>query len=253
LSNADPSDHRLDPSAAGPQVQILLETIVEIIKARPLSVQPVLGKLYSALGIYCRKLGPTSQLLDPIRRAVGTPLSATHAPGMPYSLPLLLGRHGVGDANSHLESFTETAYHELAVSFLTQPDLFLFESNVGYFAAAVDVDRLSDSLQRGITTGPEVAGSQAGLMWLLSHFIVLQKTKNQIVLHSRSLRVLYSLLSALSVKIRTGFGASYWKISAETGDVEDTPEPMLPPYVSDRLASLTDRDEISGVLEKFTS
>lgn len=90
-------------------------------------------------------------------------------------------------------------------------------------------------------------------MWLLAHFIVLQKTKKQLVLHSRSLRVLYSLLSALSVEIRAGFAAADLKASGEARDIEEIPQPSLPPYVSDKLASLTDRDEISGLLEKFTS
>jgi ubiquitin-protein ligase E3 C len=139
------------------------------------------------------------------------------------------------------------------VSFLAQPDLFLFESNVGVFAAVVDVDCLSDSLHAGSITAPKTPKSQAGLMWLLAHFVVLQKTNKQLVLHSRSLRVLYSLLSALSAEIRAGFAAADLKSSGEARDLEEVPQPTLPPYVSDKLASLTDRDEISGLLEKFTS
>lgn len=140
------------------------------------------------------------------------------------------------------------------MSFLTQPDLFLFESNVGSFAVDVDVDILSESLEAAMATGTRAVGSQEGLMWLLSHFIVLQKTRKRLVLHSHSLRVLYALLSALSNQIRAAFSSSELKPSAvETGDLEDVPEPTLPPYVSDKLASLTDREEISGLLEKFTS
>ncbi|KAH6842802.1 hypothetical protein B0I37DRAFT_204008 [Chaetomium sp. MPI-CAGE-AT-0009] len=222
---------RLDPKIATPQAQVLLETVVEVTKLRPQSVQHALAELYRVLGKYCYSLGPTSQLLDLIRGAVGTPLSTIDAP----------------------RSFTQAAYSEFAVSFLTQPDLALFESNIDLFAADVDVDRLSKSLQDGMVTERKTAGSQAGLMWLLSHFIVLQKAKKRLVLHSHSLRVLYSLLSALSTTIRAGFAASDLKTSDVTSDVEDAPEPVLPPYVSDKLSSLTDRDEISGVLEKFTS
>jgi ubiquitin-protein ligase E3 C len=159
-----------------------------------------------------------------------------------------------------IESFTRTAYYEFAVSFLTQPELVLFESNIATFAAVVDVDRLSDSLSTGITPDPKASESQAGLMWLLSHFIILQKTRKQLVLHSRSLRVLYALLSALSTQIRAGFEASALKASGDVrdldevpSDIEEVPQPALPPYVLDKLASLTDRDEISGLLEKFTS
>ncbi|KAL2174978.1 uncharacterized protein P884DRAFT_301950 [Thermothelomyces heterothallicus CBS 202.75] len=223
---------RLDPSTSSSQVQVLLETIVEVTKLRPQSLQPALGRLYGVLGRYCRSLGPDSQLLDLVRSAVGTPLSRKHVP----------------------ESFTRAAYHEFAVSFLRQPDLFLFESNVGSFAADIDVDLLSDTLQAAVGMGTKTVGSQGGLMWLLSHFIVLQKTRKHLVLHSRSLRVLYSLLSALSNQIRAAFAASEVKPAAvEAGDLEDIPEPILPPYVSDKLASLTDREEIMGLFEKFTS
>ena len=131
--------------------------------------------------------------------------------------------------------------------------MFLFESNVDIFSADIDVDRLSDSLHGGANTASKTSKSQAGLMWLLAHFIVLQKAKKQLVLHSRSLRVLYSLLSALSAEIRSGFAAADLKTTGEARDIEEVPQPTLPPYVSDKLASLTDRDEIVGLLEKFTS
>lgn len=80
-------DNRLDPGVANSQVQTLLETIVQITRSRPQSVQPALGKLYKVLGKYCQSLRPTSQLLDLVRNAVGAPLSATNAPGMcsPFS------------------------------------------------------------------------------------------------------------------------------------------------------------------------
>ncbi len=150
-------------------------------------------------------------------------------------------------------SFNQAACYEFSASFLTQPNLFLFESNVEAFAADIDVDRLSDSLRDGLMTPSKTSSSQTGLMWLLAHFVVLQKTKKQLVLHSRSLRVLYSLLSALSAEIRAGFATVDLKASGEARDIEEIPQPTLPPYVSDKLASLTDRDEISGLLEKFTS
>ncbi|KAK4130956.1 hypothetical protein BT67DRAFT_409698 [Trichocladium antarcticum] len=217
---------RLDPNTAASQVQILLATLVEVIRARPQSVRPVLGNYYKVLGEYCHSLGPTSELLDLIQSAVGAPLTAPDAP----------------------ESFTKAAYYEFALSFLTQPDLFLFESNVAFFATGVDVDRLSDSLHAGISTDFRTSRSQTGLIWLLAHFIVLQKTRKQLVLHSRSLKVLYSLLSALSSQIRRGFAPS-----GEVRDEEEGAQQALPSYVSDKLASLTDRDEISGLLEKFTS
>ena len=212
-------------------------------------MQPALGNYYRVLGTYCHSLGPTSQLLDLIRSAVTAPLLAPNAPGMRLP-PLFFFTCSklMPSTNRGIESFTKTAYYEFAVSYLTQPDLFLFEANVASFAAGVDVDRLSESLLAGMAAESRTSRSQTGLMWLLAHFVVLQKTRKQLVLHSRSLKVLYSLLSALSTQIRAGFAPS-----GEVRDVEEVSQQNLPPYVSDKLASLTDRDEISGLLEKFTS
>lgn len=84
-------DHgRLDPNIAASQVQVLLDTLVEVIRARPQSVRPVLGNYYKVLGEYCHSLGPTSELLDLIQSAVGAPLIAPDAPGMRPPAPFLL-------------------------------------------------------------------------------------------------------------------------------------------------------------------
>ncbi|KAL2127987.1 hypothetical protein VTI74DRAFT_9877 [Chaetomium olivicolor] len=222
---------RLDPRVADSEAQLLLETIVEIVRRRPQAVQSLLGQYYRVLGRYCRALGPASRLLDLVKGAVAAPLSGVNVP----------------------DPFAHTAYHEFATSFLTGPDLFLFESNIASFATNVDVDRLSDSVAAGTITDSKTAESQTSLMWLLAHFIVLQKTRKQLVLNPRSLRVLYSLLSALSAQIRVGFAAGDLKPSSEDSDFEEVSQPILPPYVSAQLASLTDRDEISGLLEKFTT
>ncbi|KXX75514.1 putative E3 ubiquitin-protein ligase HUL5 [Madurella mycetomatis] len=213
------------------QVQTLLETAVEVSRVRPQSLQPVLQQYYRTLGKYCHKLGPASHFLDLIRRALVTPLLASNAP----------------------ESFTQASYFEFASSFLTQPDLFLFESNAGFFAADIDVDHLSDSLLARLSTETRTPGSQESLMWLLAHFVDLQNKRKQQVLHSRSLRALYSLLSAISDQVRAGFAPLDMRDSVESDGVEDLGGQTLPPYVSDKLASLTDRDEISRLLEKFTS
>jgi ubiquitin-protein ligase E3 C len=129
----------------------------------------------------------------------------------------------------------------------------LFEANIDSFATDVDLDLLSDSLQVETVAGTTTSGSQTGLMWLLAHFIVLQKAKGQPVPHSsRSLRILYFLMSALSNRIRAGFTVSQAKPSGEARDVEESPQATLPRYVALALASLADEHEISGLLGKLT-
>lgn len=110
----------------------------------------------------------------------------------------------------------------------------------------MDVDRLSRSLHACLT--PEQKSlPEAHLLWLLGHFIVLQKSRKQAVLHSRSVKVLYALLSALSDQIRAGFASPTAKAEGE----EDVMAQGLPPYVLEQASSLTNRDEISGLLKAF--
>lgn len=222
---------------------------MEIIRAKPQSVRSVLGNYYKALGRYCHNLGSASPLLDIVQRAVSAPLVTPNAPGM----SLIPFCHLRRKANCGVDTFTEAAYHEFAVSFLTQPDIFLFEANPDTFGANVDVDRLSEWLHAGLVAEPGLPRCQTDLMWLLAHFIVLQKIRKQTVLHSRSLKVLYSLLSALSSQIRFGFAPSDLKSSADIDNEEGECHQILPLYVSEKLASLTDRDEISSLLKQFTS
>ncbi len=68
-------DYRLDPKTQSAQVEVFLATVIEISRARPESIRPLLRRFYTLLGKYCHILGPASPLLDPIRRAAGSPLS----------------------------------------------------------------------------------------------------------------------------------------------------------------------------------
>ncbi|KAL1841883.1 hypothetical protein VTJ49DRAFT_6482 [Mycothermus thermophilus] len=220
-----------DPGVAIDQIQTLLDTLVQIVKLRPQLVHVVLGRLYKVLAGYCHTLGPSSPLLDRIRHAVTAPLSALNAP----------------------YDFTRSAYDEFALSFLTRADLFLFESNIGAFAADIDVDQLSSSIAAGSNVRFIAAASPSRLMWLLAHFIALQKAKKQVALHAKSLKALYTLLSTLSTPIRAAFSAPNLKASDETETLEEPSQPALAPYISDQLSSLTNRDEISGLLGQFIS
>ncbi|KAL2266072.1 hypothetical protein VTJ83DRAFT_5424 [Remersonia thermophila] len=220
-----------DPVESIAQIQILLDTLIQIVTLRPQSVQAVLGRLYKVLAGYCRGLGPSSPLLDRVCHAVTAPLSAASVPC----------------------DFTRSAYVEFAQSFLAQADLFLFESNIGAFAADMDVDQLSDALATGDIVSSVSSASPSRLMWLLAHFIALQKKKKGVALHARSLKALYSLLSTLSTPIRAAFSVPNLKASGETETLEEPSRPSLAPYVSDQLSSLTNRDEISGLLGQFIS
>ncbi|KAK0628869.1 hypothetical protein B0T17DRAFT_523943 [Bombardia bombarda] len=222
---------RLDTSDTQSQTRIFLETLEVVLRTRPQSLAPVLSRYYRVLGRYCRQIDQTSQLLDLIRRVVVAPLAATQAPA----------------------TFTQTAYREFALSFLTQHDMALFECNLDSFAAGVDTNRLSESLLAAAPEEPKTAESQAALLWLLAHFIALQRAKKQQALNSLFPKALYLLLSLSANQIRAGFSAPDSRGLTETQEVEEVSHQALAPYVSKQLASLIDKGEISGLLDKLTS
>lgn len=120
------------------------------------------------------------------------------------------------------------------------------------FAAHIDFDRLSGSL---IKSDDDLgsAESQANLLWLLAHFIELRISKHHQAVNLSTLKALHSLLSVLSTQIRTSFAVSEAEPNSDGRDGDEISEQSLPPYISAALAKLSARDEISGLLDKFTT
>jgi ubiquitin-protein ligase E3 C len=131
--------------------------------------------------------------------------------------------------------------------------MLMFESNVTSFATEVDIDRLSELILATVPGESKTSKSEIAILWLLAHFIALQKAKKQHSLHSLRLKALYLLLTLSSNEIRTAFAPSDMRSSSETQEIEDLSSQGLPPYVSRELSSLVDKGEISGLLAKFTS
>ncbi len=100
---------------------------------------------------------------------------------------------------------------------------------------------ISTSCQRALlafpTTGAKVKDSPSNRLWLLAHFIGIQKAKAGEALHLLYLKALYTHLSALLNLVRDG-------IKTASGTAEPTQEApastsvTLPPYVLEQLRSL---------------
>ncbi|KAK0709499.1 hypothetical protein B0T26DRAFT_408047 [Lasiosphaeria miniovina] len=219
-----------DVATTLPQTQVLLETLNGILKIRPRSIEPVLGRYCRVLGECGRHVSPESPSRDLLRAIVVAPLIATGVPA----------------------SFTSAAYHEFALSFLTQPDLVLFEADVGSFVADVDTDCLSESLLNNPPAEPKTPKSYLTILWLLAHLVALQKAKRQHTWNPKFLKALYLLLSLSSTRIRAGSRAPDSRGSRETRKPEDMFHNALPPYILNKLSSLIDKDEISSLLDMFT-
>ncbi|KAK0707438.1 hypothetical protein B0H67DRAFT_311243 [Lasiosphaeris hirsuta] len=220
---------RLDTGSLQSQAQILLEAVDGILNLRPQSLEQVLAQYYKVLGMCCHQIGPTSHSLDLVRNAVVAPLIATHT----------------------TRTFIKTAYHEFAFSYLSQHDLLLFEQNIGSFVEDIDLDHLSSSLLAAPPKDPKTPEAQSAVLWLLAHFVSLHKSKETSESHPQYLKTLYSLLCVTSDQIRAGFAPPDSRGSGER-ELDEAPEQNLPPYVSNSLATLIDKDEISGLLERFT-
>lgn len=217
---------RLGPDSLESHAPLFLDALGGVLERRPQALEPVLPQYYRALSRCCQSVGSEWESLDSLRKALVAPLSRGHA-----------------------DTFMHNAYRQFAYSFLTQNDLTLFEANVGQIAPDVDIDRLAEAITSPAPEEPKTPESQLRFLWLLAHFVDLHKASKQHALHLRYLRTLHLLLCISSTMIRDYFVSS----SRSSGDDEaDDARGLLPPYISKRLMSLNKKQEISGLLERFT-
>lgn len=134
--------------------------------------------------------------------------------------------------------------------FLTQPNLELFEANVAAFAERVDVEKVSAAIVESYSTGWATSQPADVRLWLLAHFIALGNSKKDVSLGCSYLNAMYIQLSGLHVELKkhhVGQGPT----SAADSSIEA--KRRLPPFIEKAIESLVDRDEISHILEKFTT
>ena len=156
-------------------------------------------------------------------------------------------------ANCRTAAFTEAAYHEFTFYFLSQDELVLFERNIGSFAAELDMGHVSNAILAATLEEPKTVKLQSASIWLLAHFIGLQKASRPPSMSLRHLRALYVLLCISSNQIRDCFTGGGSRGSSGARNTQESSQETLPAYVSENLASLIDKDEISGLLERFTT
>ncbi|KAK0704161.1 hypothetical protein B0T21DRAFT_299527 [Apiosordaria backusii] len=214
----------------GPQAHVVLVVLLQVLELRPQAIEPVLSQYYKVMATYCNLALSLQSPFMLLNKVVTTPLSLDKLP----------------------ETFVSKAYHAFAFSFLATPDIFVFEHNLGAFAADIDLDRLSNALASEKIETTKQYISRTRLLWLLAHLIALQQTKQQQILHTSYLQVLCSLLSVLSDHIQLAGPAEQ---GADSGlDVTNSAEDemaqgTLPAYVSEKLGLLTESRAITGLLE----
>lgn len=186
--------------------------------------QDCLDRLYTAVGGYCQNGHiRDAESLELLERAILAPIKK--------------------------DSGTR-ASKSFALCFLAQPTLELFESNVPAFADSVDVEKVSAAIVEAYTTGWAQSQSVEARLWLLAHFIALGNGKQDVSLGSSYLNAIYLQLSSLLTTLKKhhiGQGPT------TSTDASDEPHQRLPPFIEKAVESLVARDEISHILERFTT
>lgn len=124
-------------------------------------------------------------------------------------------------------------------------------------ARLLNLPALSQGIVEAFTTGQRAeATSKEGLLWLLAHFIALNRSVPA-PQGSRYLEALHLQLSLVATDIRVR-SSPYEE--DEDDDVSDSSAEkdirelgLLPPYVASQLEFLVNEDGISSLLSRFTS
>ncbi|RYP76986.1 hypothetical protein DL769_003521 [Monosporascus sp. CRB-8-3] len=222
--------------------QAILSLLVDIVKRRSSSVLPILDRYYKLLARYFEESGHAE-----------IPLSQQQVLAAAVSVPLRPG--------SRKEAAGLRAYQAFAYSFLTSSRLILLQQSPAQIAQFLDLEALSQGIVETFSTGQHVNKiSKDGLLWLLAHFIALNRSVSK-PQGSLYLEALYLQLSVVATDIRIR-STAYQEdddddddddasdISAEKGIKELGP---LPHYVTSQLEFLVNEDGISTLLTRFTS
>lgn len=144
---------------------------------------------------------------------------------------------------------------------MSSPQLTFLQQNAAQIARVLDLDALSQSIVDAFTTGQRTnATSKDGLLWLLAHFIALNRSVPTSQ-SSKYLEALYLQLSLVASDVRL---RSSLTEEDDEDDEDENPSDIntrrsirelgpLPPYISSQLEFLVNEDGISALLSRFTS
>lgn len=209
------------PSSSYDQVpRSNLEVVVQILSTRFESARDSLDSLFSIIANYCRR-GEIrdAESLSLLEQAIFVPIA---------------------------KDDERRASNAFALCFLTQPDLKLFEGNVGTFAERIDMEKVSAGIVEAYAAGWASTQQTDARLWLLAHFIALGNATRDSALGTSYLHALYIQLSSLHLELKK------YHIGHATTD-SATAKKRLPPFIETAIRSLVEKDEITHVLERFTT
>ncbi|KAI0176520.1 hypothetical protein GGR52DRAFT_365485 [Hypoxylon sp. FL1284] len=220
--------------------QPLLSVLLDIIRRRQAAIIPVISRYYKLLSQYYaqgKRLGISVEQQETLTEAVTVPLE----PHPEQALSVL------------------QAYQAFAFSYLSSSDLSFLQRNPVQIARCLDLRVLSESVIDAYSRPKQIDSlSKNELLWLLSHFIALNRS-TPTSQGSKYLEALYLQLSLLVDDIRVRYdrqgpqNEANDDTASENSDDEADGSALLSPWVLDQLNFLVDEDGISELLTRFTS
>ncbi|KAK2599683.1 hypothetical protein N8I77_011416 [Diaporthe amygdali] len=196
------------------------KVIIQILSTRFESARDCLDSLFDIIANYCRNEEiRDAESLSLLEQAILVPIAKD------------TGRRA------------STAF---ALCFLTQPNLELFEGNVGAFAERIDTEKVSAGIVEAFAAGWASTQQTDARLWLLAHFIALGNATGDSSLGPSYLHALYTQLSSLHIELKK------YHIGHVTTDSANLKK-RLPHFIEKAIRSLVEKDEISHVLERFTT
>lgn len=211
--------------AQSPSSQVLFDLLTRVVQLRPHALLNSLKAYYKMLAKFYSKdaavLGENTASY--LQKSVLVPLSSAE------TIPV---------------AFTQRAYLEFAASFLTQP-IVLLENTIASLSQHISLDALSRAvIDIYGATEKKPSHSADELLWLLAHVVDFQRRLSGESQGSPLyLRAIYTQLSFLSGDVRVRFA------NAQKSD-NKTPQEE---YLAAQVRSLVDKEEITKLLERFTT
>ncbi|KAI6354567.1 hypothetical protein MCOR25_008551 [Pyricularia grisea] len=212
---------------------VVLNVLVRIVEPQPSLALDHVDSYYKILAALCRQAidtDPTEK--DLLQRAITAPL--------------------IGDADGPGPE-SEAAYRAFVLEFLTEPNLASIEQDPAFIGNRVDPAKLSLAVLDASSKATAAGVPKKGLLWLLAHFIDVQRTQSRASRSSTDIKAMYNLLSSLASTINSRLGTGSSSTVSDNGNDSDSEESRLPSYVTKNLLSLVDRKEVSSLLEKFAA
>ncbi|KAG6361179.1 hypothetical protein INS49_009403 [Diaporthe citri] len=197
-----------------------LEVVIQILSARFESARDSLDSLFEIIANYCRNEEiRDAESLSLLEQAILVPIA---------------------------KDPERRASKAFALCFLPQPNLKLFEGNVGAFAERIDLEKVSAGIVEAYAAGWASTQQTDARLWLLAHFIALGNSTGDSALGPSYLHALYIQLSSLHLDLKK------YHIGHATTD-SGIAKKRLPPFIERAIQSLVEKDEITHVLERFTT